>query len=79
FGAVLGRSIAQAVEGEAFEGCANSAEDHQCFKDVLVVKGKENPTSKFDVLEVVEVTPRAKVEYDASIFGGELGEFNDGA
>jgi hypothetical protein len=39
------------------------AADHQCFKDVLVVKGKENPSSKFDLLEVVEVTPRAKVEY----------------
>ena len=55
------------------------AEDHQCFKDVLVVKGKEEPTSKFDVLEVVEVTPRAQVEYPASMLGGELGPYNDGA
>ncbi|MEO0718690.1 MAG: substrate-binding protein [Pseudomonadota bacterium] len=77
-------AVGAALEGFTFDGLGNGpteyrAEDHQCFKDVLVVKGKENPTSKFDVLEVVEVTPRAKVEYDASIFGGELGEFNDGA
>ena len=39
----------------SFDGLGNGkvlyrGEDHQCFKDVLVVKGKENPTSKFDVL-----------------------------
>jgi hypothetical protein len=39
------------------------AEDHQCFKDVLVVKGKENPTSEFDLLEMVEVTPVEQVTY----------------
>jgi len=58
------------------------AEDHQCFKDVLVVQGKENPTSEFDVLEVVEVTPRAQVEYpvDHPMFaGGDLGKCNPGA
>ena len=51
----------------------------QCFKDVLVVKGKENPSSKFDVLEVVEVTPRAQVEYKASMLGGNLGPYNNGS
>ena len=55
------------------------AEDHQCFKDVLVVKGKENPTSDFDLLEIVEITPVSQVTYDASIFGGELGSCNPGA
>jgi len=54
--------IAEALEGFEFDGLGNGktlyrADDHQCFKDVLVVKGKENPTSEFDVLEVVEVTP----------------------
>jgi hypothetical protein len=43
------------------------------------VKGKENPSSKFDLLEVVEVTPRAQVEYEADMLGGELGPYNDGA
>ena len=39
----------------------------------------QNPTSKFDVLEVVEVTPRKQVEYPASMLGVELGPYNDGA
>jgi len=77
-------AVGKALEGFTFDGLGNGpteyrADDHQCFKDVLVVKGKENPTSKFDLLEVVEVTPRAQVEYPASLLGGELGPFNDGA
>ncbi len=75
--------VGKALEGFKFDGLGNGpteyrAEDHQCFKDVLVVKGKENPSSKFDVLEVVEVTPRAKVEYKPELLGGELGPYNDG-
>ena len=75
--------VGKALEGFKFDGLGNGpteyrAEDHQCFKDVLVVKGKENPSSKFDVLEVVEVTPRAQVEYPASMLGGQLGPYNDG-
>jgi branched-chain amino acid transport system substrate-binding protein len=74
--------VGKALEGFTFDGMGNGpteyrAADHQCFKDVLVVKGKENPSSKFDLLEVVEVTPRAQVEYEASMLGGELGPFND--
>lgn len=76
--------VGAALEGFKFDGLGNGpteyrADDHQCFKDVLVVKGKANPTSKFDVLEVVEVTPRAQVEYPASLLGGELGPYNNGA
>ncbi|MXU64903.1 substrate-binding protein [Oceanomicrobium pacificus] len=79
--------VAEALEGFDFDGLGNGpthyrAEDHQCFKDVLVVQGKENPTSEFDLLEVVEVTPRAQVEYapDHPMFaGGALGECNPGA
>ncbi len=72
------------LEDFRFDGLGNGptlyrAGDHQCFKDVLVVKGKENPTSKFDVLEVVEVTPVEQVTYEVGIFGGELGPYNDGA
>lgn len=75
--------VAAALEGFEFDGLGNGptlyrAEDHQCFKDVLVVKGKENPSSEFDLLEIVEVTPAAKVTYDASIFGGDLGTCNAG-
>jgi ABC-type branched-subunit amino acid transport system substrate-binding protein len=76
--------VGQALEGFEFDGLGNGptsyrAEDHQCFKDVLVVKGNENPTSDFDLLEIVDVTPAAAVTYDASIFGGELGSCNSGA
>jgi ABC-type branched-subunit amino acid transport system substrate-binding protein len=76
--------LGAALEGLEFDGLGNGptlyrAEDHQCFKDVLVVKGKENPESEFDLLEIVEVTPAAQVTYDASIFGGELGTCNAGA
>ena len=77
-------AIGEALEGFEFDGMGNGptlyrAEDHQCFKDVLVVKGKENPENEFDLLEIVEVTPAAQVTYDASIFGGALGTCNPGA
>jgi len=76
-------AVGPQLEGFEFDGLGNGptlyrAADHQCFKDVLVVQGKENPTSKFDLLEVVEVTPRAKVEYPPELLGGELGPYNDG-
>ncbi len=78
--------VVSALEGHKFDGLGNGpteyrAGDHQCFKDVLVVKGKENPSSQFDLLEVVEVTPRAQVEYpvDHPMFaGGDLGTCNNG-
>ncbi|WP_282605215.1 substrate-binding protein [Pelagibius sp. Alg239-R121] len=72
--------VIKALEGFEFDGMGNGktlyrAEDHQCFKDVLVVKGNDNPSSQFDLLEVVQEVPRSQVEYDASIFGGELGPY----
>ncbi len=80
-------AVAEALEDFEFDGMGNGktlyrGEDHQCFKDVLVVRGKENPTSEFDLLEVVEVTPRAQVEYPADhpmFAGGQLGSCNPGA
>jgi len=79
--------VAEALEGFEFDGLGNGptlyrAADHQCFKDVLVVKGAENPTNAYDTLEIVEVTPRAQVEYapDHPMFaGGDLGTCNPGA
>lgn len=81
--------VAEALEGFEFDGMGNGptlyrADDHQCFKDVLVMKGKENPTNQYDTLELVEVTPRAQVEYAANhaMFGGDeasLGKCNPGA
>ncbi|MCP4070435.1 MAG: ABC transporter substrate-binding protein [Hyphomicrobiales bacterium] len=79
--------VGEALEGFEFDGLGNGptlyrAADHQCFKDVLVVKGAENPTTAYDTLEIVEVTPRAQVEYapDHPMFaGGNLGKCNPGA
>ncbi|WP_206057308.1 substrate-binding protein [Nitratireductor sp. XY-223] len=70
--------VIKALEGFEFDGMGNGetlyrAADHQCFKEVLVVKGNENPQSQFDLLEVVKIVPREQVTYDASIFGGDLG------
>jgi ABC-type branched-subunit amino acid transport system substrate-binding protein len=76
--------IVEALQGFEFDGTGNGptlyrAADHQCFKKVLVVKGNENPTSQFDLLEVVEEVPTEQVMYDPAIFGGELGSCNAGA
>ena len=43
------------------------------MKSVLVVQGNDAPTSEYDVLNVVEEVDAATVDYDPSIFGGELG------
>ena len=71
--------VIEALEGFKFDGMGNGpteyrAEDHQCFKDVLVVRGNAKPTSQFDLLEIVQEVPRKQVEYDAKKFGGNLGE-----
>ncbi len=79
--------VVAALEGFEFDGLGNGptlyrADDHQCFKDVLVMKGAENPTTEYDTLEIVEITPRAQVEYapDHPMFaGGDLGKCNPGA
>ncbi len=66
------------LEGFKFDGMGNGAteyraEDHQCFKDVLVVRGNQNPSNQFDLLEIVQEVPRAQVEYPHTLFGGTLG------
>ncbi len=79
--------IAAALEGFEFDGMGNGptlyrAEDHQCFKPVLVVRGKQNPESQFDLLEVVDITPTEKVMYapdHPDFAGGDLGQCNAGA
>ena len=80
-------AVGAALEGFQFDGLGNGptlyrAADHQCFKDVVVVKGKETPENEFDLMEIVEVTPTDKVSYepDNPMFaGGELGKCNSGA
>ncbi|GIK97710.1 MAG: ABC transporter substrate-binding protein [Alphaproteobacteria bacterium] len=73
--------VIEALEDFEFDGLGNGptlyrASDHQCFKPVLVVQGKENPADKFDLLQVVKEVPAEEVTYDPAIFGGELGPVN---
>lgn len=82
-------AVAEALEDFEFDGLGNGptlyrGADHQCFKDVIVVRGKENPENEFDLVEIVEATPADQVTYPADhpMFGGEeasLGECNPGA
>jgi branched-chain amino acid transport system substrate-binding protein len=70
--------VIKALEGFKFDGLGNGpteyrAADHQCFKDVLVVKGKAAPKDKYDLLEITKKVPARDVTYDPKIFGGELG------
>jgi len=72
--------VIKKLEGFKFDGMGNGpteyrAADHQCFKDVLVVRGKEKPRNKFDLLDVAHVVPRSQVEYPATMFGGNLGPY----
>ena len=73
--------VIKALEDYEFDGLGNGptlyrGSDHQCFKDVLVVKGQEAPSNPFDLLEVVGSTSREEVTYDPAIFGGELGPYD---
>lgn len=82
-------AVVEALEGFEFDGLGNGptlyrAEDHQCFKDVVVTRGKQEPENEYDLVEIVEVTPVEKVTYapDDPAFGGEdvtLGECNNSA
>ena len=82
-------AVGEALADFEFDGLGNGktlyrGADHQCFKDVLVVRGAANPTNAYDTLEIVEVTPAAQVTYAPNhpMFGGDeatLGECNPGA
>jgi branched-chain amino acid transport system substrate-binding protein len=70
--------VIKALEDFEFDGLGNGktlyrGSDHQCFKDVLVVRGKQAPANQFDLMEIVKTVPRDTVTYDPAIFGGELG------
>lgn len=69
------------LEGFEFDGMGNGptlyrAEDHQCFKPVLVVKGNENPSSQFDLLEVVQEVPTEQITYPHDLYAGDLGPYD---
>jgi branched-chain amino acid transport system substrate-binding protein len=72
--------VIKTLEGFKFDGMGNGpteyrAGDHQCLKDVLVMRGAAKPNGRFGLLEVVKVVPRKQVEYDAKMGGGELGPY----
>lgn len=67
------------LEGHAFTGTGNGsavyrASDHQCFKDVLIGKGKPGPASDFDLLEVVGTVPASEITYPSNLFNASPGE-----
>ncbi len=80
-------SVVEALEGFEFDGLGNGptlyrADDHQCFKDVLVMRGNANAANEYELLEIVEITPVGQVTYapDHPMFaGGDLGKCNPGA
>ncbi|EAQ06013.1 branched-chain amino acid ABC transporter, periplasmic substrate-binding protein [Yoonia vestfoldensis SKA53] len=80
-------AVDEALADFEFDGMGNGptlyrSADHQCFKDVIVVRGKENPENEFDLVEIVEVTPVDQVTYDPEhpqFAGGALGNCNNGA
>lgn len=72
--------VIKALEGFKFDGLGNGAteyraQDHQCMKDVLVMRGAAKAANRFSTLEILKVVPRAQVEYDASMGGGDLGPY----
>ena len=72
--------VIKTLEGFKFDGMGNGpteyrAEDHQCMKDILVVRGKQKPSNKYDLMDIVQVVPRKEVDYDPKMFGGNLGPY----
>lgn len=72
--------VIKVLEDFEFDGMGNGptlyrGADHQCFKDVLVVQGSENPISQFDVLDIVKVAKREEVYYPPDFFPGALGPY----
>jgi ABC-type branched-subunit amino acid transport system substrate-binding protein len=71
--------VIKALEGFRFDGLGNGptlyrAEDHQCFKNVLVVKGRSDPLRQYDLMEIVDEVPVAQVTYPPDLLGGTLGD-----
>jgi branched-chain amino acid transport system substrate-binding protein len=74
--------VIKALEGFRFTGAGPGEaffrkEDHQCFKDILVVQGKgpKEMKGEYDLLKIVERVPRDEVIYPVDTFPGELGPY----
>jgi len=74
--------VIRALEGHSFKGMGPGealyrAEDHQCFKDILVVQGKGpgERTGEYDLLKIVQQVRRDDVTYPVDTFPGDLGPY----
>ena len=74
--------VIKALEGHSFTGAGPGeamyrADDHQCFKDILVVQGKGpgERSGEYDLLKIVRQVRREDVTYPANTFPGELGPY----
>lgn len=74
--------VIKTLEGAEFDGIGPGkalyrAGDHQCFHDILVVKGKPPSAreNEYDLLEIIQHVPRAEIEYPVDTFPGELGPY----
>jgi branched-chain amino acid transport system substrate-binding protein len=74
--------VIRALEDFEFTGAGPGTafyrkEDHQCFKDMLVVQGKgpDQKDGDYDLLSVHQQVPRADVTYPVDNFEGELGPY----
>lgn len=75
--------VIAALQDHQFSGLGNGecfyrAQDHQCFKDVLVVKGNSASTSDDDLLTIDGVIPRSTVEYSADTSDASHGQCFNG-
>ncbi|PZX19776.1 amino acid/amide ABC transporter substrate-binding protein (HAAT family) [Palleronia aestuarii] len=79
-------AVAEALEGFTFDGLGNGpslyrAADHQCFHNVLIVRGRRQRLEAAVPVEIVATTPGDAVSYpvDHPLFaGGALGRCNRG-
>jgi branched-chain amino acid transport system substrate-binding protein len=74
--------VIKALEGHAVNGVGPGetlyrGEDHQCFKDIVVVQGKgpSAMSGKYDMLKVVQQVKRESVTYPVNTFPGDLGPY----
>ncbi len=74
--------LIKALEDFEFEGTSPGKTlyrggDHQCFKDILVVRGKGPDAKKgdYDLLEIVDRVKREDIIYPVDTFKGELGPY----
>jgi len=61
--------VVEQLEGHVFSGLGNGASeyrkvDHQCFKDTIVVAGRQAPATSSDLLEIKQTIAKDDTKYD---------------